>query len=226
MNNIIAQNLTTDLDTTSIDSVLEYLNSFRGEDMRELALDYYRKDYPGLNRDEIWEILQQNKGWLGQFVEEFFFGTSPNNKAERDLPCGELKTMQLKTDRFGGYAITDHLKITRANRNDLCHKTFGRHKALQSKLQDMIVVYVDYKNYKFIKALCFQLDKKDTEKAKNDYNRMVDFANSTGDLFYDSSFGLTPKDSILTLRSGGKKKNFAVTKRTLERYHLKHLNLA
>jgi len=226
MNNIIASNLIRDLDITSMDSVLEYLNHFRGEDMKELALDYYQKDYPGLNRDEIWEVLQGNKGWLGQFVEQFFFGTSPNSKPERDLPCAELKTMQLKTDRFGYYMIKDHLKITKANRNDLCHKTFGRHKPLQSKLKEMILVYIDYNNYRFIKALPFELNSRDTKKAKNDYNRMVDFAHSTGNLFYDSSFGLTPKDSVLTLRSAGNKKNFALTKQTLRRYHLKHLNLA
>ena len=78
----------------SVGSVERHLNQFSGVDLKKLIINHYqKKQFPYLNKTETWVEIQakQNKGLVGHFIEEYFFGTTPNNKAERDLPCAELK---------------------------------------------------------------------------------------------------------------------------------------
>lgn len=213
----------------SIRSVVRYLNQFAGTDLKKLIINHYqKKEFPYLNKTETWHAIQvkQNRGLIGHFIEEYFFGTTPNNKAESDLPCAELKSIRVKKDKFGRYKITDALKITKANRNDLVHKTFVRHKALQSKLKQIVVIYVDHENFKLIRAIPLELKNKDLVQARKDYKRMALFAENSGNLFSKKSYGCTPTDSVITLRSQRDKKNFLMTAPTLKRYHQEELNYA
>jgi len=213
----------------SVRSVERHLNQFSGVDLKKLIINHYqKKQFPYLNKTETWVEIQakQNKGLVGHFIEEYFFGTTPNNKAERDLPCAELKSIRVKKDKFGRYKIKEALKITKANRNDLMHKTFGRHKALQSKLKQIVVVYVDHENFKLIRAIPLELKNKDLVQARKDYKRMALFAQKSGNLFSKKSYGCTPTNSVITLRSQRDKKNFLMTAPTLKRYHQEELYCA
>lgn len=213
----------------SVRSVERHLNQFSGVDLKKLIINHYqKKQFPYLNKTETWVEIQakQNKGLVGHFIEEYFFGTTPNNKAERDLPCAELKSIRVKKDKFGRYKIKEALKITKANRNDLMHKTFGRHKALQSKLKQIVVVYVDHENFKLIRAISLELKNKDLVQARKDYKRMALFAQKSGNLFSKKSYGCTPTNSVITLRSQRDKKNFLMTAPTLKRYHQEELYCA
>lgn len=213
----------------SVRSVERHLNQFSGVDLKKLIINHYqKKQFPYLNKTETWVKIQakQNKGLVGHFIEEYFFGTTPNNKAERDLPCAELKSIRVKKDKFGRYKIKEALKITKANRNDLMHKTFGRHKALQSKLKQIVVIYVDHENFKLIRAIPLELKNKDLVQARKDYKRMALFAQKSGNLFSKKSYGCTPTNSVITLRSQRDKKNFLMTAPTLKRYHQEELYCA
>lgn len=213
----------------SVRSVERHLNQFSGVDLKKLIINHYqKKQFPYLNKTETWVEIQakQNKGLVGHFIEEHFFGTTPNNKAERDLPCAELKSIRVKRDKFGRYKIKEALKITKANRNDLMHKTFGRHKALQSKLKQIVVIYVDHENFKLIRAIPLELKNKDLVQARKDYKRMALFAQKSGNLFSKKSYGCTPTNSVITLRSQRDKKNFLMTAPTLKRYHQEELYCA
>lgn len=213
----------------SVRSVERHLNQFSGVDLKKLIINHYqKKQFPYLNKTETWVEIQakQNKGLVGHFIEEYFFGTTPNNKAERDLPCAELKSIRVKKDKFGRYKIKEALKITKANRNDLMHKTFGRHKALQSKLKQIVVVYVDHENFKLIRAIPLELKNKDLVQARKDYKRMALFAQKSGNLFSKKSYGCTPTNSVITLRSQRDKKNFLMTAPTLKRYNQEELYCA
>lgn len=213
----------------SVRSVERHLNQFSGVDLKKLIINHYqKKQFPYLNKTETWVEIQakQNKGLVGHFIEEYFFGTTPNNKAERDLPCAELKSIRVKKDKFGRYKIKEALKITKANRNDLMHKTFGRHKALQSKLKQIVVIYVDHENFKLIRAIPLELKNKDLVQARKDYKRMALFAQKSGNLFSKKSYGCTPTNSVITLRSQRDKKNFLMTAPTLKRYHQEELYCA
>ena len=167
----------------SVRSVVRYLNQFSGVDLKKLIINHYqKKEFPYLNKTETWVAIQAkgNHGLIGHFIEDYFFGTTPNNKAERDLPCAELKSIRVKKDKFGRYRIKDALKITKANRNDLV-------------------------------------------QARKDYERMALFAQKSGNLFSSKSYGQTPTDSVITLRSQRDKKNFLMTAQTLKRYHQEKL---
>jgi hypothetical protein len=210
----------------SVRSVVRYLNQFSGVDLKKMIINHYqKKEFPYLSKAEAWIAIQAkgNHGLIGQFIEEYFFGTTPNNKAERDLPCAELKSIRVKKDKFGRYRIKDALKITKANRNDLVHKTFGRHNALQSKLKQIVIIYVDYESFQLIRAIPLELNNKDLTQARKDYKRMALFAQSSGNLFSSKSYGQTPTDSVITLRSQKDKKNFLMTAQTLKRYHQEKL---
>ena len=137
-----------------------------------------------------------------------------------------LKSIRVKKDKFGRYKIKEALKITKANRNDLVHKTFGRHKALQSKLKQIVVIYVDHENFKLIRAIPLELKNKDLVQARKDYKRMALFAQKSGNLFSKKSYGCTPTNSVITLRSQRDKKNFLMTAPTLKRYHQEELYCA
>ena len=102
------------------------LNVWTGKDLLESAVDSYYpqfKNNPRL-REFYKAKIKKNPGWLGNYLEWDVFDRPHDIKAERDINCAELKTMQLSLNTSGKSFSMRSLGITKANRSDLIDNEF------------------------------------------------------------------------------------------------------
>lgn len=177
------------------------IDVFSEEDSLDLAVDYY---YPKCKhskrlRNAMKAKILSNPGWLGNFLELFAFDREHDNKAERDLPCAEVKTIQLQKTYSGKSFSFRSLSITKANRLDLAKKEFDSHFALQSKSSDMLVAY--FHKHQLLRVGIIQPRGSEYEQAFSDYDQLASYASNSSDFQFNHQSWKTSKESILTLTS-------------------------
>jgi hypothetical protein len=176
------------------------LNVWTGKDLLESAVDSYYpqfKNNPRL-REFYKAKIKKNPGWLGNYLEWDVFDRPHDIKAERDINCAELKTMQLSLNTSGKSFSMRSLGITKANRADLIDNEFTEHAPLQSKFLDMIVVFCH--NNRLLQVGIIQPQDSVLDQARDDYDLLSRYANDCEtDHHFNTQRWNTKKDSVLTL---------------------------
>lgn len=177
------------------------IDVFSEKNALDLAVDYYypKCKYNKRLRNAMKAKIRSNPGWLGNFLELLAFNRKHDNKPERDLPCAEVKTIQLALTASGRSFSFNALGITKAKRCDLADIDFDEHAPLQSKSSDMLIAY--FYNHELLRVGIVQPRGEDYDKASYNYEQLSSYASDCSDFEFNNQGWKAGKNSILTLTS-------------------------
>lgn len=160
----------TKYDPTSPESIFGYSLGLLGKSLAEAL--------KGVIDSE--EIDMAGKGGVGQLVEKFYFGYTPNNSPLPDFPEAgvELKCTPLKTAANGEYAVKERLICDMIDYNAIVKVSFEESAFYRKSLLMLIMFYlhasgVAKRDLRFIYSVLWRLTGKDLEIIRQDYELIV-----------------------------------------------------
>ena len=129
-----------DYDNTDRMSILEYARKMIGKTFNDLLDEYDKSPYKSYDEfknvkngsfyikedSSIYSAKPKAKGELGNFIEQFYFGYSPNGEqgADFDKAHVELKQTPIDILKSGKYSAGERLVITMISYRDQLKKIF------------------------------------------------------------------------------------------------------
>lgn len=160
-------------DSTSVLSIFEYSKELLGKSLFEAVAMFS----PNVSKTQL---KIKGKGGLGQMVEKFYYGYTPNNKAEADFAMAqlELKTTPLKKTRTG-FAIKERLVCDVIDFCAIVDVDFEHSPFYKKSLLMLILFYlhqngVEKYDLEFIYSVLWKLKGKDLQIIKHDYEVIVE----------------------------------------------------
>lgn len=170
---IMNMTLTT-YDKTDPISIFEYAKPLIGHTLRELVGDDAINEFISKNKS-------QNKGELGQMVEELYYHYKPNSSPEPDFEEAgvELKTTGLKKLKDLSLQIKERLVIDMINYEEIIKETFEM-SLFYRKFRLMLLLFYLYKkgveqfDRCFLYVVLWRIPEKDLLIIKHDFEVIVE----------------------------------------------------
>lgn len=135
------------------DSIYNYALDLHGKSFNEIIREYEVKLAGELMQNEtIYEItdkVKNNKGKLGEIIEEFYFGLNINNESRPDFAEAdmELKVTPYKINKNGTISAKERLIISMINYFDIVEKDFFESNVWH-KIQFILLIFYLHDNNK------------------------------------------------------------------------------
>lgn len=173
-------NLKNNYDSADPLSILDYSKELLGKTFEEVLLDFF-----GEENETFKQVRKQfnnpyRKGSLGNLIEEYFFGYTPNNSPEPDFPEAgvELKVTPYEKTKTGLIRAGERLVLGMIPNNEPISEEFEDSSAYKMLETMLIILYyrnrelnrVEYPiHYSQLVSLNSEILKKDLEIIKSDY---------------------------------------------------------